>query len=350
MSGGPVTALGRSESLRLEALSWPGPRAVVNPQAALRADIRRLGDLLEQSLARQEGPGLPALVGRIRELTERSLSSSRQAGEELRALLDGLDLGTTIRLVRAFSAHSRLATVAQQVHQVGELADLLELRPVFTAHPTEAARRSVLWKLRQVARLLVERSTAATTTEAERAERRIAEVIDAMWQTDELRQGKPEPLEEASSVLFYLDELYRQVVPDLLEDLDRQLARLGVALPLEARPLRFGNWVGGDRDGNPFITPEVTLEVLASQHERGIAALIRIVDGLYRDLSSSVRVVEISPALASSLKEDESALPQVFEQFRRLHAEEPYRLKCCFIRQRLCNTAERLRDAGPFRP
>jgi phosphoenolpyruvate carboxylase len=367
--------------LRLETLSSPDPRAVINPQAALRADIRRLGDLLEQSLARQEGPELPALVGRIRELTERSLSSSLQAGEELRALLDGLDLETTIRLVRAFSAHSRLATVAQQVHQVGELADLvhhrtgrlgqtvdrilderesqelieriagnLEMRPVFTAHPTEAARRSVLTKLRQVARLLVERAAAATSTEAERAERRMAEVIDAMWQTDELRQGKPEPLEEASSVLFYLDELFRDVVPDLLEDLDRQLARLGVALPLQARPLRFGNWVGGDRDGNPFITPEVTLEVLASQHERGIAALIRIVDGLYRDLSSSVRVVEISPGLASSLQEDESALPQVFEEYRRLHAEEPYRLKCCFIRQRLRNTAERLRDAGPYRP
>src|SRR5229473_618142 len=170
MPGGLVTALGRSESLRLEALSSSDPRAVINPQAALRADIRRLGDLLEQSLARQEGQELPAL-------------------------LDGLDLQTTIRLVRAFSAHSRLATVAQQVHQVGELADLvhhrigrlsqtvdrilddgegpeliqriaanLEMRPVFTAHPTEAARRSVLTKLRQVARLLVQRSTATTDT------------------------------------------------------------------------------------------------------------------------------------------------------------------------------------------
>jgi len=213
--------------LRLEALSSPDPRAGANPQAALRADIRRLGDLLEQSLARQEGPELPALVARIRGLTERSLSSSLQAGEELRALLDGLDLGTTIRLVRALSSHSRLATVAQQVHQVGELADLqhhrvgrlgqtvdrildegespqlikrvagnLEMRPVFTAHPTEAARRSMLTKLRQVAGLLVQRSTATTVTDAERTDRRIAEVIDAMWQTDELRQGKPEPLEE----------------------------------------------------------------------------------------------------------------------------------------------------------
>ena len=376
-----MTALGRSGSLRLEALSSPDLRAGANPQAALRADIRRLGDLLEQSLARQEGLELPALVARIRGLTERSLSSSLQAGEELRALLDGLDLGTTIRLVRAFSSHSRLATVAQQVHQVGELADLqhhrigrlsqtvdrildegespelieriagnLEMRPVFTAHPTEAARRSMLTKLRQVAGLLVQRSTAATGTDAERADRRIAEVIDAMWQTDELRQGKPEPLEEASSVLFYLDELYREVVPDLLEDLDRELGRLGVALPLAARPLRFGNWVGGDRDGNPFITPEVTLEVLASQHELGITALIRIVDSLYRDLSSSVRVVEISPELAASLKDDESALPHVFEPYRRLHAEEPYRLKCCFIRERLRNTADRLRAAGPYRP
>src|SRR5205807_1299689 len=219
-----------------------------------------------------------------------------------------------------------------------------------TAHPTETARRSVLTKLRQVARLLVERSAAATATEAERAERRIAEVIDAMWQTDELRQGKPEPLEEASSVLFYLDELYREVVPDLLEDLDRELGRLGVELPLEARPLRFGNWVGGDRDGNPFITADVTLEVLQAQHQLGIAALVRIVDDLARDLSSSVRVVGISEALAASLKVDEASLPQVFDEFRRLYAEEPYRLKCRFIRQRLVNTAARLREAGAYQP
>ncbi len=376
-----MTALGPGRALRLEALSTPDPRSGANPQAALRADIRRLGDLLEQSLARQEGPELPALVRRIRVLTERSLSASLQAAEELRTMLDGLDLGTTIRLVRAFSAYSRLATVAQQVHQVGELADLqhyrvgrlsqtvdrilddgegpeliqriaanLEMRPVFTAHPTEAARRSVLTKLRQVARLLVQRSTATTDTDVERTDRRIAEVIDAMWQTDELRQGKPEPLEEAASVLFYLDELYREVVPDLLEDLDRELSRLGIALPLSARPLRFGNWVGGDRDGNPFITAAVTLEVLQAQHERGLAALVRIVDDLYRDLSSSVRVVGISEELGTSLKEDDAALPEVFEAYRRLHAEEPYRLKCCLVRQRLINTAARLRDAGPYRP
>ena len=378
---GIVRALGRSGPLRLETLSGPDPRAGANAQAALRADIRRLGDLLEQSLARQVGPELTTLVSRIRSLTERSLSSSQPAAEELRGLLDSLDLVTTIRLVRAFSAYSRLATVAQQVHRVGELTDLqhhrigrlsqtvdriidegdgqelinrivenLELRPVFTAHPTEAARRSVLTKLRQVAALLVQRAGGLTESDVERSDRRIAEVIDAMWQTDELRQGKPEPLEEAASVLFYLDELYREVVPDLLEDLDRELARLGVHLPLDARPLRFGNWVGGDRDGNPSITAGITLEVLQAQHQLGISALIRIVDDLHRDLSSSVRIVGISEALAASLKEDEGALVQVFEEYRRLHAEEPYRLKCRYIRERLVNTAARLRRADAYEP
>jgi phosphoenolpyruvate carboxylase len=376
-----VTALGRRESLRLEALSPPDPRAGANPQAALRADIRRLGDLLEASLARQEGPELPALVRRIRGLTERSLSSSAQAAEELRGLLDALDLETTSRLVRAFSSYSRLATVAQQVHQIGELADVqynrvgglsqtvdrildegespelierivgnLEMRPVFTAHPTEAARRSVLTKLRQVGRLLVQRSTAATEADLERIDRRLAEVIDAMWQTDELRQGKPEPLEEAATVLYYLDELARDVVPDLLEDVDRELGRLGISLPLDARPLRFGNWVGGDRDGNPFITPDVTLEVLQVAHERGVANLERIVNDLYRDLSTSVRVVGISDALAASLKDDEVALAGVFDEYRRLHAEEPYRLKCLVIRQRLRNTGARFRLGEAHRP
>lgn len=335
-------------------------------------------------MARQEGPDLLALVRKVRGLTERSLASSGKAEDDLRGLLSGLDLLSTIRLVRAFSAFSRLANLAQQVHRVEELAEQrrhrwgdlsqtvdrivdegqprelieqvvnnLDLRPVFTAHPTEAARRSVLSKLRQVADLLVERSAAAAAgveAELRRTDRRMAEVIDAMWQTDELRLDKPEPLDEAASLLFYLDELYREVVPDLLEDLDRELGRLGVSLPVSARPLRFGTWVGGDRDGNPSVTPGLTLAVLGAQHERGISALLKLVDGLYRDLSTSSRIAGVSVDLQASLHRDAELFPAVHRQFSRLHAEEPYRFKCCYIRERLTNTARRLAVGGEYRP
>ena len=386
-----MTASRRLATRRLEGLTELDPRA--SPQIALRADIRRLGDLLEESLKRQEGPELLALVRQVRGLTERSFALPEPTGApgpapgdaagDVRALLSGLDLVTTIRLVRAFSAFSRLANLAQQVHRVEELAEQrrhhwgdlgqtvdrilddgqsqeliqqvvsnLELRPVFTAHPTEAARRSVLAKLRQVADLLVERATASAAgqeAELRRTDRRLAEVIDAMWQTDELRLDKPEPLDEAASVLYYLDELYREVVPDLLEDLDRQLGRLGVSLPAAARPLRFGTWVGGDRDGNPNVTPGLTLDVLSAQHQRGIAALLKLIDGLYRDLSSSSRIVGVTEELAFSLEQDAQLFPAVHQRFARLHSEEPYRFKCCYIRERLVNTARRLAEGGEYR-
>jgi len=332
--------------------------------AALRADIARLSGLLAQSLTRQEGPALVALVDRVRSLTT-ELPESPGNADELKRVLAEVDLQTGIRLVRAFSAYFRLADVAQQVHLVESLAvrrlqdrsglaqtidriaaegvphdflesvcHSLELRPVFTAHPTEAARQSMLSKLRQVAELL---------REGPRNDRYLAEVIDLMWQTDELRQGRLEPGDEAKSVVYYLDEQFRHVVPELVHDLARELARLGVDLPAAARPVHFGTWVGGDRDGNPHVTPAVTLGVLQLQHEHAIDNLLGMVDSLYRDLSVSTRVVTTSAALADSLAADQALLPEVFEASQRLNAEEPYRLKCAYIRQRLLNTRARHR-------
>jgi len=351
---------------------------------ALRADLDRISALLAQSLARQEGPELAALVERIAALTTHSASATE--ADELKRLLAGVDLQTGIRLVRAFSAYFRLADVAQQVHHVESLAARraldrsgleqtidriaaeevphelleqvvqgLELRPVFTAHPTEAARQSMLSKLRQVADLLgaggrsgggPERATIGRAG----IDRQLAEVIDLMWQTDELRQGRPEPGDEAKSVVYYLDQQFRHVVPELLQDLARELGRLGVDLPAAARPVHFGTWVGGDRDGNPNVTADVTLGVLHLQHEHAIENLLGMVDSLHRDLSSSSRVVAISEALARSLADDQALMPEVYESTQRLNAEEPYRIKCAYIRQRLLNTRSRLHRQQRHQP
>jgi phosphoenolpyruvate carboxylase len=140
------------------------------------------------------------------------------------------------------------------------------------------------------------------------------------------------------------------VLPDLLDDLAHQLGRLGVALPPRARPLHFGTWVGGDRDGNPTVTPEVTIEVLFLQRDRAIGHLLDAVDGLIRDLSSSTRRVAVSAELEKSLEEDRHFLPEVYAHYGRLNAEEPYRLKCSYVRQRLLNTRSRLAERGKHRP
>jgi phosphoenolpyruvate carboxylase len=136
-------------------------------------------------------------------------------------------------------------------------------------------------------------------------------------------------------------------VPDLLQQLGAELARVGVELPRRSRPLRFGTWVGGDRDGNPHVSPQVTLDILGLHHENALGVVIAAVDGLLGELSTSVQVAAISEELARSLDADRDALPDVFRRFERLNAEEPYRLKLSYIRARLVATAQRLASGAP---
>ncbi|MGH2838352.1 MAG: phosphoenolpyruvate carboxylase, partial [Thermoleophilaceae bacterium] len=226
------------------------------------------------------------------------------------------------------------------------IVDRLELRPVFTTHPTQAARRSILRKLRRLAERIDERCDPRLSEGTRhRVDRRIAEVVDLLWQTDELRDEQPAPTEEAEPAVAHLDELFRDVVPDLLEDLGEELGRIGIDLSLEAPLLRFGTWAGGDRDGNPHITPEVTLRVLHLLQEHALANLVVAVEHLIGELSTSTNIVGISDELQKSLVDDELFLPAVGGG--SVGADEPYRRKCLNIRQRLHNSQRRLIDGGP---
>ncbi|MFC0600272.1 phosphoenolpyruvate carboxylase [Streptomyces palmae] len=340
-----------------------------NTNAALRADIRRLGELLGETLVRQEGPELLELVERVRALT-------RTDGEAAAELLGATDPHTAAKLVRAFSTYFHLANVTEQVHRSRELsarraaeggllartADQLKdadpaqvrdtvhhlnVRPVFTAHPTEAARRSVLNKLRSIAALL---DSLAAGADPRRTGLRLAENIDLLWQTDELRVARPEPADEARNAIYYLDELHTDAVGDVLEDLAAELERVGTPLPAGTRPLTFGTWIGGDRDGNPNVTPEVTWEVLTLQHEHGIADALALVDELRAALSNSIRNSGATRELLDSLAADLELLPEISPRYKRLNAEEPYRLKATCVRQKLVNTRERLASGTPHQP
>ncbi|GAA2654777.1 phosphoenolpyruvate carboxylase [Streptomyces vastus] len=332
----------------------------------LRADIRRLGDLLGETLVRQEGPELLELVEKVRRLT-------RENGEAAAELLRGTELETAAKLVRAFSTYFHLANVTEQVHRGRELrakraaeggllartADRLKdadpehlratvrhlnVRPVFTAHPTEAARRSVLNKLRRIAALL---ETPVIEADRRRYDTRLAENIDLVWQTDELRVVRPEPADEARNAIYYLDELHAGAVGDVLEDLTAELERVGVQLPDETRPLTFGTWIGGDRDGNPNVTPQVTWDVLILQHEHGINDALEMIDELRGFLSNSIRYSGATEELLESLRADLENLPEISPRYKRLNAEEPYRLKATCIRQKLENTKQRLAKGIP---
>ena len=268
-----------------------------NGHDALRADIRRLSTLLGQTIAHHGGPDLLELVERVRKESRAAIATGDDTA--ISALLSGLDAGTAVWLARAFSQFFQLANLAEQRHRAAELAGRaplhrimqrlatadpdevnavlarLELRPVFTAHPTEASRQSVLAILRRL----------AVALDAGAGEDRLGACVDQLWQTDELRPDKPTVADEARSMGWYMEQLGRGAVPDLLAELSREVRDAGFVLPEDARPLVLGCWVGGDRDGNPNVTPAVTREVLELYADRAL----RIHESLLEQLLSAPR-------------------------------------------------------------
>ncbi|MFN6292258.1 MAG: phosphoenolpyruvate carboxylase [Candidatus Nanopelagicaceae bacterium] len=336
----------------------------------LRSDVRRLGELLGQSLARQDGEALLNLV----ELVRKSVREG--SGEDL---LNSISTADSVKLVRAFNVYFNLANVAEQVHRSRVLAqeringgswltravdhileakksghsisdaDLkkwlenFEVRPVFTAHPTEAARRSVLSKLSTISELLDDPDSPTR-------DRRLAEAVDLLWQTDELRLGRPEPLDEAINALYYLDDLFRLTIPEVLDDFSRELSRLGIKLAPTATPLTFGSWIGGDRDGNPNITPEITKQAIVLQMGHAIRVTLEALDELRQALSVSTKLAGTSEPLLQSVAKDLELLPEIEPRFKRINVEEPYRLKATAIRHRLLLTRDRHNNGTAHEP
>jgi phosphoenolpyruvate carboxylase len=156
--------------------------------------------------------------------------------------------------------------------------------------------------------------------------------VDLLWQTDELRLGRPEPLDEAINALYYLDDLFRLTIPEVLDDFSRELSRLGIKLSPTATPLTFGSWIGGDRDGNPNITPEITKQAIVLQMGHAIRVTLEALDELRQALSVSTKLAGTSAPLLESVARDLELLPEIEPRFKRINVEEPYRLKATAIR------------------
>lgn len=339
--------------------------------AELRADIRRLGRQLGDTLVRQHGEGLLEAVEAVRTLSRRLRLAESEVSRELAELLAGVDPEQASRLVGAFTVYFHLANVTEQVHRVedmnadgatperrfeetlralvdsgvpaDEVAALVNrtaLKPVFTAHPTEATRRSVLEKLACIADATAARSNErATPADRARLDRRINELLEAVWQTDEIRARRPDPIDEARFVRYYLDQTVREAMPALLDSIAAGMRAIGGELAAAYTPIRFGSWVGGDRDGNPNVTPEMTEAVLLAQRREALGILRDQVRELAGQLSVSGKVAGVSAAVRDFIARHRSDFP---EETAAGDPDEPYRLACAIIHRRLGET----RDGG----
>jgi phosphoenolpyruvate carboxylase len=236
---------------------------------------------------------------------------------------------------------------------IQRLLDRLDVRLVFTAHPTEIVRHTIRNKQRRIATILdkldrVEESLQGVTLnipwegEAAVAIERLNEEIKLWWRTDELHQFKPTVLDEVDYALHYFEEVLFDAIPKLSVRLKQALKN---SFPKLKSPRNnfcyFGSWVGGDRDGNPFVTPEVTWSTACYQRKLVLNKYIRSLQQLIDLLSLSLHWSNVLPDLLDSLERDRIQMPEVYEQLAIRYRQEPYRLKLTYMKKRLENTLDR---------
>jgi phosphoenolpyruvate carboxylase len=354
----------------------------------LHDDVRRLAAALGRVIRRLEGDEAFDTVEELRRAC-RARRHGDPGAPRLDELLDyvaSLPLELCAIAARAFTLFFLLINTAEQVHRVrrrdqylrdagaepqpasarwtmrrlreaGHTADevleavtRLDVRPVLTAHPTESTRRTLLSLQARVAELLLARER---TPEPDRppVEQTLDGEVELLWLTAEVRQDRPSVLDEVSTGLWYLEtrllDASARARDTLVRAFEEEFAATGEALRAPV-PLRFGNWMGGDRDGNPFVTPETTLAAARRASHVILGRYRRSLDELTERLSVSATIAPPTAALLASIEADRQLLPHVWEANRKRNADEPVRLKLSFMATRVEATRRLVaaRDAG----
>ena len=344
----------------------------------LRDDVRIYGALLGEILVEQEGEGFFELVEATR-LAARSRRAGQEGAEdELASLVQGLQPHGAVGLVRAFSAYFHLVNLAEQVHrlrrgrdylrdegrpqpgsisgvlktlkekghsaeEIAALIGRLALQPVFTAHPTEATRRTILNKDRQITGYMVERLNQSHILpfEDRRTLERIKAQISIVWQTEEHPSYKPKVTDEVEHVCFYLTGSIYQVVPSFYEGVERAFQQSfpdAQPLALEAPHLKFASWVGGDMDGNPNVGGATIRSTLRRQKSLVLRRYRAEVEGLFHELSHSEKRVEVSAAFSERLEDYKQRFQERLTQLPERYHSMPYRLFLSSMDERLEQT------------
>ncbi|MBS1991730.1 MAG: phosphoenolpyruvate carboxylase [Cyanobacteria bacterium SZAS LIN-3] len=344
----------------------------------LRDDVRMLGYILGDTIKRFEGEEIFACVEELRALSK---ALHRQKDESARAkitaLLNKLDLAASTKVVKAFLTYFDIINIAEQNHRLRRSAirdsqkdhralpedsleelcsansvkpeallpvlDNLDIEVVFTAHPTEITRRTVLLKQLELARLLYKKDhPPLNLREQKEISEGLRSVVESLWLTDHVIYFKPSVMDEVRYAVYHFDHVVIDAVLDVHEWLSTKCAGLEMQLKKPHTPDRtfitFGSWIGGDRDGNPFVTPDVTLQALAYQRSVILNRYLKQLETLFNDLSQSQNWVPVNAELQASLEKDSNDLPEIASRWRQRYGVEPFRLKLLYIQAKLRNT------------
>lgn len=359
------------------------PPITVRPDdRPLHDDVRKLASTLGRVISRMEGASAFDAVESLR-----AACRARRRGlpdapglEELLVRVEAMPLETAAVVARAFTLFFLLINTAEQVHRVRRrrsypadpaqpgsplwalrrLADeglsaehtaeklgRLHVRPVLTAHPTESTRRTVLDLQARVADLLLDPPRDPRERDAA-----LESEVELLWLTSEVRADRPSVLDEVSTVLWYLDDRLADAVAECARSLRTAYLEVhGRPLPLEHfAPVSPGTWVGGDRDGNPYVTPEITLAAARRAAHRILGHHARAVGELVKRLSLSSRIVRVPESLRAAIEANRERLPAVWEANARRDVDEPLRLHLSFVRARIEATRARIAAADAGRP
>ena len=345
--------------------------------ADLRDDVRLLGGLLGRVVAETGGAELFDDVERLR----RAARDARRGGDvgEPSRIVAGFSVERAEQVARAFAALFHLVNLAEERHRVRvlrsrDLADApptddslaaavaavgadsvegvlgdLEIHPVLTAHPTEARRRAVVTALARVARQL-ERHDDPRAGDSERAdaERRLLEEVTILWRTSLLRSRRLEPLDEVRTTMAVFDETLFRLAPALYRATEVAVVGddAGTQPPRVPAYLRLGSWVGGDRDGNPHVTAEVTRATVDIHADHVLRALENAARRIAATLSLGLELAPPSDELATELAHDEVAHPELITRLARSADRQPHRMKLAIVAERVAATRERNADLG----
>lgn len=349
-----------------------------NTNNLLRRDIRFLGNILGEVLVHQGGNELLDIVEKIREASK-SLRAVflPELHEEFKGMINSLEPEIRHQVIRAFAIYFQLVNIAEQNHRIrrkrdyersageavqtgsieaavrdlkeqgfsfSEAQEILEgmsLELVMTAHPTEAMRRAILDIHKRIADDVMQLDNPTLTfREREQLREKLLNEVITLWQTDELRDRKPTVLDEVRNGMYYFHETLFHVLPEVYQELERCLSKYYPEhLWHVPTYLRFGSWIGGDRDGNPSVTANVTWETLRMQRKLAIREYQGQLSELFKYLSFSTTIVDVTDELLASIQRDR--LQVTLNKTPQWNNEkEPYRIKLTYMTEKLHNVLD----------